>query len=402
MKVHKSNSWAEISLGDCVSFQTGKLNSNAAKADGAYPFFTCSQETTRTNTFSFDCECVLLAGNNANGIYPLKFFSGKFDAYQRTYVIRSTDTQKLNNRFLYYALRPQLELMRSISTGAATKFLTLTILKDMKLRIPSIDIQKRISSILSAYDDLIQNNARRIKILEEMAQMIYREWFVEFRFPGHESTQMTESETGLLPIDWKIANLSDIARVNETSVSGSTASQELVYIDIASVSSGRIEKKVRMLFRDAPGRARRVVRHGDTIWSTVRPNRRSFALILDPEPNLIVSTGFAVLTPKDVPYTYLYFATTTDDFTAFLTNHATGSAYPAVNQSDFENARILAPTNDVLSKFHSVTAPLVESQQVLHSKNANLRTTRDLLLPKLISGEISVEHFETEAASQVS
>ena len=78
-------------LKEVVSFKTGKLNSNAAKPNGTYPFFTCSQETFKTDTYAFDTECVLLGGNNAAGIYPLKYFCGKFDAYQRTYIIRSIE-----------------------------------------------------------------------------------------------------------------------------------------------------------------------------------------------------------------------------------------------------------------------------------------------------------------------
>src|SRR5690606_26474549 len=96
-------------LGDMVQFKTGKLNSNAASADGLYPFFTCSRETFRTDTYSFDTEAVLLAGNNASGVYPLKYFKGKFDAYQRTYVITTLDPDTITNRFLYYVLQPQLE-----------------------------------------------------------------------------------------------------------------------------------------------------------------------------------------------------------------------------------------------------------------------------------------------------
>jgi type I restriction enzyme S subunit len=104
-----------LPLEGIVSFKTGKLNSNAAKPDGMFPFFTCSQETYRTDTWSFDGEYVLLAGNNAAGIYPLKYFNGKFDAYQRTYAIRSIDHKRLFTRYAYYALRLQLELMKSIS-----------------------------------------------------------------------------------------------------------------------------------------------------------------------------------------------------------------------------------------------------------------------------------------------
>ena len=199
--------WGNYKLGDLVSFITGKLDSNAAKPNGEYPFFTCSRETFKTDTYSFACECVLLAGNNAAGIYPLKYFKGKFDAYQRTYVIRSTDNRRLTNRFLFYSLQPKLELLKSISTGVATKFLTLTILKDLTLSIPHVDIQQKIAAILSAYDDLIENNLRRIKILEEMAQTLYREWFVKFRFPGHQKVKMVNSPMGKIPEGWEVKPL---------------------------------------------------------------------------------------------------------------------------------------------------------------------------------------------------
>jgi type I restriction enzyme S subunit len=200
----------KVKLGNIVSFKTGKLNSNAAKPNGAYPFFTCSQETFRTDTYSFDVECVLLGGNNANGIYPLKYFSGKFDAYQRTYIIRALDNKILSNRYLFFALQPKLELLKSISTGAATKFLTLTILNDIEFDLPPLPTQHKIAAILSAYDDLIENNTRRIKILEEMAQALYREWFVNFRFPGHEKVRMVESEIGMVPEGWEVKQIQDI------------------------------------------------------------------------------------------------------------------------------------------------------------------------------------------------
>ncbi len=170
-----ASAWRTMKLGELVAFKTGKLDSNAAVPNGDYPFFTCSQETLRTNTYSFDTECVLLAGNNANGIYPLKYFYGKFDAYQRTYVVKPRDSEQLTTKFLYYALRPKLSELRSFSTGAATKFLTLTILNETAIEVPTLSEQQRIADILSAYDELIENNQRRIRILEEMARSLYRE-----------------------------------------------------------------------------------------------------------------------------------------------------------------------------------------------------------------------------------
>ena len=165
-----ANEWRTRNLGELVAFKTGKLDSNAAVPDGDYPFFTCSQETLRTNTFSFDTECVLLAGNNANGVYPLKYFHGKFDAYQRTYVVKPRDTEALTTKFLYYALRPKLSELRSFSTGAATKFLTLTILNDTEIQVPPLPVQRRIAGILSAYDELMENSQRRIRLLEAIAR----------------------------------------------------------------------------------------------------------------------------------------------------------------------------------------------------------------------------------------
>ena len=377
-------------LGKLVTFRTGKLNSNAATSDGVYPFFTCAQETYRTGTYAFDTECVLLAGNNANGVYPIKYFAGRFDAYQRTYVIEPIDQQTLLTRYLFYVLQLQLEHLRSISTGAATKFLTMTLLNGIEIALPPLHEQKRITSILSAYDDLIENNTRRIAILAEMARRIYEEWFVRFRFPGHEGVRMVESELGLVPEGWRVTALGLLAEVNARSVRRGAEPTEIRYVDISSVSTGSIDNKERMPFPDAPGRARRIVRDGDVIWACVRPNRKSYALVVDPEPNLLVSTGFAVLSPVAAPSSFIYQCVTTDDFVSHLVNHAKGAAYPAVGAKDFENAKVLKPATNLVKAFDRITEPMMRLVAMLQVKNANLRTTRDLLLPKLISGELDV------------
>jgi type I restriction enzyme S subunit len=103
-----------------------------------------------------------------------------------------------------------------------------------------------------------------------------------------------------------------------------------------------------------------------------------------------VSTGFAVLTAGDVPFSYLYFATTSDEFAAYLTNRATGAAYPAVKARDFEEAPLLCPPSELLQNFHEACLPVLELRNTLMEKNANLTEARDALLPKLMSGEIQV------------
>ncbi|PKM79832.1 MAG: hypothetical protein CVU89_16580 [Firmicutes bacterium HGW-Firmicutes-14] len=126
--------WEISTYGKVIDFKTGKLNSNASVTDGKYPFFTCSNETFKTNTYSFDTEAVLLAGNNASAIYPLKYFAGKFDVYQRTYVLTSKD-KRLSNKQIFYSVKSELENFKGVSSGTATKFLTLTILNDLKIVI---------------------------------------------------------------------------------------------------------------------------------------------------------------------------------------------------------------------------------------------------------------------------
>jgi type I restriction enzyme S subunit len=270
----------------------------------------------------------------------------------------------------------------------------LSIVEELEVPAPPLPTQRKIAAILSAYDDLIENNTRRIAILEEMAQALYREWFVQFRFPGHEGVAMVDSELGPIPEGWEVVKLASIADVNAASIKGNEAPEQINYVNISSVSTGQIEKIEPMAFEDAPSRARRIVGHGDIIWSTVRPNRKSYCLILDPVPNMIVSTGFAVITARQVPYTYLYHALTTDEFVAYLTNHATGAAYPAVNTGDFENADVLLPAGEPVQTFHNIVADLFDEKQNLHERNEVLRRTRDLLLPRLISGEVDVSELE--------
>ena len=278
--------------------------------------------------------------------------------------------------------------------GVAQQHFNIGMAKEMVVKLPPIQTQRKIAGILSAYDDLIENNTRRIKILEEMARAIYGEWFVHFRFPGHEKVKIVSSPLGPIPQGWEVCNLAQLASVNALSVRRGEEPEEIEYIDISSVSTGSIDKTQPMRFEGAPSRARRIVRHGDIVWSTVRPNRRSYSLILNPRPNVIVSTGFAVISAREAPYTYLYHALTADDFVAYLTNHATGAAYPAVNAEDFENARIVRPSRFLLDQFHEIGQPMFELRDCLGQKNIKLRQTRDLLLPKLISGELDVSELD--------
>jgi len=295
--------------------------------------------------------------------------------------------KELDSLFLYYWLvSPQgkSELQKS-TIGSSQSAFTIVLLKGMEIELPPLPAQRRIAGILSAYDELIENSRRRIRLLEAIARTLYREWFVHFRFPGYEKLPRITSALGDIPEGWGVRKLADVADVNSAQIKPHTAPDELHYIDISSVSPGQIDTITTYAFADAPGRARRIVQHGDVLWSCVRPNRRSHAEVMHPEPNTIASTGFAVLTARRVPFTFLYCATTTDDFVAYLTNNATGAAYPAVTATTFGKADLLVPTAPLLKKFGEATIPMAEQIHMLHLQVRNLRRTRDLLLPRLFT-----------------
>lgn len=269
-------------------------------------------------------------------------------------------------------------------TGVS-RFQWTTFSEKEPLQIPSLAVQKQIAETLSPYDELIENNQRRIRILEKMARTLYNEWFIEFRFPGHAKVPRVSSALGSIPQGWEVKKLFDVADVNRAQIRADTAPDELHYIDIASVSPGQIDTVTTYSFSSAPRRARRIVQHGDVIWSCVRPNRRSHVLVLHPQAKTVASTGFAVLTAKTVPFTFLYAATTTDDFVGYLTNNAGGAAYPAVTAATFENADLLIPPDLLLGAFGEATIPIAEQIHALHRQIQNLRLTRDLLLPRLLT-----------------
>ena len=298
------------------------------------------------------------------------------------------DRERADARFLKYLFDATLQRrFKQFTQGTAQDNLSQAKLLSLKLLVPSLPEQTRIASILSAYDNLIENNRRRIQLLEQAARMIYKEWFVRLRFLGHEHVKVRDG----VPEGWEEKPLGEIAATNVESCKADELPDRINYTDISAVKEGRIVAKNMMPSAGAPGRARRKAKSGDTIWSNVRPNLRAYALVLDPAENDVFSTGFTVLSPIAVPFTYLHLLVTTDEFVGHLVNHATGVSYPAVRPNDFERAFVLVPSNRVLKLFQDKIGPVYRLIYVLEKEMASLSQARDLLLPHLMSGKLVVE-----------
>ena len=163
-----------VRLGDYVNIRTGKLDANASSDNGMYPFFTCSKEPLKINTFSYECECVLVAGN---GDLNVKYYNGKFDAYQRTYIIESNNHEILNVKYLFYFLDKYVETLRQQSIGGVIKYIKLGNIANAQIPLPELDKQRKITEILDKVSGLIAKRKQQLEKLDLLVKSRFIEMF---------------------------------------------------------------------------------------------------------------------------------------------------------------------------------------------------------------------------------
>ena len=185
----------KVKLGDLTKIKTGKLDANASSEDGQYPFFTCSREPLKISNYSYDCECVLVAGN---GDLNVKYYNGKFDAYQRTYIIEDNSGGQLYMPYLYYFMEGYIKELRRQAIGGVIKYIKLGNLTDALIELPSVDAQKKIVNILKKAKQLLSLSNNEILKLDELVNARFVEMF------GDESN----------PMGWPVLNVEDVASVS--------------------------------------------------------------------------------------------------------------------------------------------------------------------------------------------
>jgi type I restriction enzyme S subunit len=377
-------------LGDVLTLQRGFDLPSQDRKPGKVPIISSSGWTGTHSEGRINAPGVVIGRYGTLGM--VHFVEEQFWPLNTTLYVK--DFKGNDPRYCAYLLTTIGAV--SSSSASAVPGVNRNVLHGLPVRHVPLLEQRRIASILGAYDDLIQVNERRMALLEDMARGLFEEWFVRFRFPGHEEVAMVKGPEGALPTGWRMVPMVDVADVNARSLRANSAPEHIGYIDIASVSPGQVDNITWMELADAPSRARRYVRDGSILWSTVRPNRRSFAYLIDPAEGVVASTGFTVIDTTSVPSAYLYSFVTTDAFVAYLVGRATGAAYPAVTASVFSGAPVIVPPKDLLAAFDALAAPSLRMAASLRSANVLLAATRDLLLPRLISGQLSVTDAERE------
>ena len=164
----------KVRVSDLTKIRTGKLDANASSEDGKYPFFTCSKEPLRISTYTYDCECVLVAGN---GDLNVKYYNGKFDAYQRTYIIEDNSNGKLYIPYLYYFMEDYVKELRKQAIGGVIKYIKLGNLTEAVITVPSIDRQKEIVEVLKKVGNILENNSKKLCQLDVLIKARFVELF---------------------------------------------------------------------------------------------------------------------------------------------------------------------------------------------------------------------------------
>jgi type I restriction enzyme S subunit len=323
-------------------------------------------------------------------------------------VLLRADSERVFPQFLRWLVSGPAwweQIGKFINVGAVFDSLRCADIPNFELAIPTLSEQRAIAHILGTLDDKIELNRKMNQTLEAMARAVFKSWFVDFdpvrakaegRDPGLPRDlaalfpdSFEDSELGEIPKGWEIKTVADLAELNSWTLSKSDDLDRIEYVEISEVSRGDIGTIQVFLRGQEPSRARRRLRHGDTVLSTVRPDRGSYFLYLQPTENLVASTGFAVFTPMKAPWSLIHATLTQPELFEQLGHLADGGAYPAIRPEVIGQQQLLWPDKTAITDaFHGICGPLYEKAEQNRRESRTLAALRDALLPKLLSGEI--------------
>lgn len=398
-----ANDWIETTIGDQITLQRGYDITKKLQRPGAIPVVSSGGISSYHDTAQVKAPGVILGRKGIVG--SVYYITSDYWPHDTTLWV--SDFHGNVPRFVYYFFNSIVSRIARMDVGSANPTLNRNHVHPIEVLWPPIGQQRSIAEILGSLDDKIELNRRTNESLEAVARAIFKAWFIDFEvvkakasgassFPGMPQNifnqlpdDFSDSVLGPIPAGWGVGFLGDHCEINGRSVRSDFVGW-IEYVDISSVTVGRLDSVNLVDAGEAPSRARRRVQHGDTIWSCVRPNRKSYLFVHSPPPNRIVSTGFAVLTPQDFGPAFLYHLVTSAQFVSYLVANASGSAYPAVRADHFATAQVLVPPLQIREAFDGQVILL---RDLIASNDAELRTLaalRDSLLPKLISGEIRI------------
>lgn len=345
--------------------------------------FTETNEKDR-NKFSLKKNDLLVARTGAT-VGVSQFIKEDIEAVHNNGTIRLRLDKSLNARFVYYIFQTKsfLQYIDNISCVATQPNLRIEGLLRFTIPDYSIERQDKIVEILSMFDDLIENNNKRIKLLEQMAENLYREWFVRFRFPEYEDVEFEDG----IPEGWKRIKLKELIKRSGKSIKKENLEESYKYVPIDFINSKSIVLRKYDDLENASS-SLQTFQEKDILFGAMRPYFHKVSIA--DFKGVTRSTCF-VIRPIEEDYLYYVLMMLFQESTVnFATTISVGSTMPYVRWEDFVRMNTLKPTKSVISDFYRKMAPLIKEMNILVAKNEKLAKQRDLLLPRLMSGKLEV------------
>ena len=387
-----------LQLGEVVRFGNGKAIKPGG--EGRYPVYGSNGIIGGCDEFRYENGVII--GRVGAYCGSVAYCPERFWASDNTLVVFPASEQ-FDTKFLFYLLT-DAKLSR-YAGGAAQPLVTQSVLKQVVLTVPALRLQRRIAGILSAYDELIENNQRRIGILESMARTLFREWFVDLRGLGQIADELVELETGSAPVRWKSGRLEEFLEVLETGnrPKGGVAefsegvpsigAESIIGIGqfdfsktkyvprdyFASMRSGIVEDRDVLVYKDG-GRPGNFTPHV-TLFGSGFPF----------DEMAINSHVYRLRARRGISQDYLYFYLSSEAVLHWMHMHGTGVAIPSLARNDLRQLPFVEPDAETLGRFDNFAQPLTSQILVLALQTRNLRQARDLLMPRLLSGQIAIE-----------
>lgn len=373
----------EYKYSDLFKWNSGKPYT---KQGSTYPVFGSNGIIGYSDNFNFSNKIIL--GRVGAYCGSVNYYEGNFFATDNT-LVTECDESKIIYKYAYYLLKSAN--LNSFAGGSAQPLITQSILKHLKCVIPPLPTQRRIASILSTYDDLIQNYKRQIAALQSAASELYKEWFVRFRFPGYKNAKFDNG----LPEGWKVEKLGEIGEI----IGGGTPSTEkeeywngeipwLSPADLSDNTNIYVSKGNKNITELGLAKSSAKMMPKDTVLLSSRAPVGYVALAKNP---ICTNQGFksVVCNQSKIKPLYLYFFFKMN--TNYLQSIATGATFPELSATMMKKLKVLLPSIKLQEQFVNTISASIIKADLLFDQITNLTTQRDLLLPRLMSGKLSVE-----------
>jgi type I restriction enzyme S subunit len=377
-------SWVDAELQDLVLLQRGFDITKAQQRHGEIPVISSSGPQSFHNEPKVKGPGVVVGRKGSVGTV----YYSETDFWPHDTTLWSKDLKGNNPKYVYYFLQT-LQLSR-FDTGNSNPTLNRNHIHKLPIKKPDLDQQKRIASILSAYDDLIENNRRRITLLEEAARLLYREWFIHFRFPGHEHVKIVDG----VPEGWEQRSFADIC---ETIGGGTPSTKVPEYwndADVTWITPTDITRNNCLALLDGEKKISRAGLKKSsaklvppyTILMTSRASVGFFGII---DREVCTNQGFINIIPHEEVLRY-YLLFNLIHRVEEIRAHAGGSTYAEISKSKFRALPVTIPTNELLEDFDEQIRPILDQVRCLKKQMESLAQARDLLLPRLMDGRLEV------------